>query len=100
METELFALLTLKDAEAAKVQLPEATFTEMAMACEPDNMLVNEFEQREGHVPVVERLYRIVYRGDDASTEKVRAALPSGAYWYGSTQADYNGANDRTPDCN
>ncbi|MCQ9342367.1 hypothetical protein [Corynebacterium kozikiae] len=85
---EVFALLTQKDAQRAQELLPQAKFTQMAMACEPDNMLVNEFQQREGRPPIAESLYRIELDGADAAlgTGVIVEALPQGAYWYGSSR--------------
>ncbi len=64
------------------------------LTCEPDNMLVCQFEQAEGHVPVAEALYRVVVNGRSAldlrdATKAVVAALPAGTYWYGTTDEGY-----------
>ncbi len=60
------------------------------LTCEPDNILVNQFELTEGHSPSVEVLYRIVINGRSAlslvaATKAVVSALPKGIYWYGTT---------------
>ncbi|QGU07717.1 tRNA (guanine-N(1)-)-methyltransferase [Corynebacterium occultum] len=60
------------------------------LTCEPDNMLVTQFEQNEGHVPVVEVLHRVVVNGNShldlkELTQVVVRSLPQGAYWYGTS---------------
>lgn len=60
------------------------------LTCEPDNMLVSQFEQMEGHAPSVEVLHRVVVNGISdldlrEATKVVTAALPRGAYWYGTS---------------
>ncbi len=60
------------------------------LTCEPDNMLVSQFEQAEGHVPSVEVLHRVVVNGSSElnlreATKAVTSALPRGAYWYGTS---------------
>lgn len=60
------------------------------LTCEPDNMLVTQFEQTEGHAPSVEVLHRVVVNGVSdldlrEATKAVTAALPRGAYWYGTS---------------
>lgn len=60
------------------------------LTCEPDNMLVTQFEQVEGHVPVTEALHRVVINGDSHLdlkdlTQLVVRQLPRGTYWYGTT---------------
>ncbi|AKK06254.1 hypothetical protein CMUST_09690 [Corynebacterium mustelae] len=59
-------------------------------SCEPDNMLVAQYEQRTGKVPVAESVYRIVVHGRcdrslvDATAVVVKL-LPDDALWYGTT---------------
>lgn len=60
------------------------------LTCEPDNMLSTQFAQEQGHMPIVESLYRVVVnghsdRGLKELTQIVATALPSGTYWYGSS---------------
>lgn len=60
------------------------------LTCEPDNMLVAQFELAEGHAPSVEVLHRVVVNGSSEldlreATKTVSAALPEGAYWYGTS---------------
>ncbi|AGF72796.1 hypothetical protein [Corynebacterium halotolerans] len=60
------------------------------LTCEPDNMLVAQFAQTEGHAPSVEVLHRVVVNGSSdldlrEATKAVTAALPAGAYWYGTS---------------
>lgn len=60
------------------------------LTCEPDNMLVTQFAQQEGHQPVVEALHRVVVNGRSAldlraATQAVVAALPGNPYWYGTS---------------
>lgn len=73
---------------------------EISLTCEPDNMLVNQFEQLEGRSPTAEVLHRVLIFGTTAlSLVDVTAAvvqlLPAGSYWYGTTmdgQLDNHGA--------
>lgn len=72
---------------------------DVSVGCEPDNMLVTEYEQRFDMPPVVESLHRIVVGGQgrggvDLSevTKTIAAALPkapdgSEGLWYGGTRA-------------
>lgn len=60
------------------------------LTCEPDNMLVTQFSQMEGHPPITEVLHRMVLNGEsDAAlkdlTTMVVENLPEGAYWYGTS---------------
>lgn len=60
------------------------------LTCEPDNMLVTQFEQVEGHQPVVEALHRVIINGTSGlplreATQAVVAALPDNSYWYGTS---------------
>lgn len=60
------------------------------LTCEPDNMLVTQFEQTEGHVPVTEVLHRVLVNGRShldlrELTQLVVRNLPRGTYWYGTT---------------
>lgn len=64
--------------------------TEVSLTCEPDNMLVNQFEQAEGRSPTVEVLHRVLIVGSTllpvvAVTTAVVSVLPTGTYWYGTT---------------
>ncbi len=75
----------------AQVWAAETDFT-----CEPDNMLVTEYARREGHPPIAEVLHRVTVTGTTELelrevTKAVVAALPKGAYWYGSS---YEGGVD------
>lgn len=60
------------------------------LTCEPDNMLVTQFEQVEGHVPITEALHRVVINGSShlalrELTQVVVRSLPRDIYWYGTT---------------
>ncbi|ALC06235.1 hypothetical protein CDES_09215 [Corynebacterium deserti GIMN1.010] len=60
------------------------------LTCEPDNMLVTQFSQMEGHPPIVEVLHRVVVNGTSdlelkALTKAVVSTLPQGIYWYGTS---------------
>ncbi|BAM27757.1 hypothetical protein CULCOIPH002_15860 [Corynebacterium ulcerans] len=60
------------------------------LTCEPDNMLVTQYAQVEGHPPSVEQLYRIVLTGYStldlrAATKVVVGLLPHDIYWYGTS---------------
>lgn len=60
------------------------------LTCEPDNMLVTQFAQTEGHAPVVETLHRVIVNGRSdlelrQATQALVGALPENAYWYGTS---------------
>ncbi|WP_080794238.1 hypothetical protein [Corynebacterium pacaense] len=60
------------------------------LTCEPDNMLISQFAQEKGRMPIVESLHRVVINGhsDLGLRELTRVtvgALPEGTYWYGSS---------------
>lgn len=62
------------------------------LTCEPDNMLLTQYQQNEGHPPVGEELHRVVVNGRSSlelkvATQAVVAALPAGTYWYGTSHA-------------
>ena len=61
------------------------------LTCEPDNMLVAQYAQENGHMPSVDVLYRVVVNGRSAldlreATAAVVGALPEGTYWYGTSR--------------
>ena len=63
---------------------------EISLSCEPDNMLVTQYEQQEGHVPFNEVLHRVVINGRSGEdlkdlTATVVGCLPEGTYWYGTS---------------
>lgn len=63
---------------------------EIVLSCEPDNMLVTQYEQYEGHSPITEVLHRVVIQGrSDISlveaTKLVVKFFPAGTYWYGTS---------------
>jgi hypothetical protein len=60
------------------------------LTCEPDNMLITQFSQEQGHYPVVESLHRVIINGVSGlplreATQAVVASLPEGSYWYGTS---------------
>ncbi|MCS4489079.1 MULTISPECIES: hypothetical protein [unclassified Corynebacterium] len=62
----------------------------VTMSCEPENMLVSEYEQREGRVPLVEVLFRVLIHGSTkldlkAATQAVSSSFPPQTYWYGTS---------------
>lgn len=62
----------------------------VSLGCEPDNMLLNQYEQEHGHPPVAEVLHRVVIHGETdlglaEATQKVVACLPEGTNWYGTS---------------
>ncbi len=66
------------------------------LTCEPDNMLLTQYSQEQGHMPVVDVLYRVIINGRSGldlreATAAVVAALPEGTYWYGTS---HEGATD------
>ncbi|MDO4631390.1 MAG: tRNA (guanosine(37)-N1)-methyltransferase TrmD [Corynebacterium sp.] len=63
---------------------------EINLSCEPDNMLVTEYQQTQGRPPVSEALHRIIIHGETslslvAATKAVSESLPAGTYWYGTS---------------
>ncbi|MBN9643182.1 hypothetical protein ACFSSC_05315 [Corynebacterium mendelii] len=63
---------------------------EISLSCEPDNMLVTQYEQQQGHSPVAEVLHRVVINGRSTLTPRqltaaVVACLPEDIYWYGTS---------------
>ncbi|CAB0559262.1 hypothetical protein CIP107546_01389 [Corynebacterium diphtheriae] len=60
------------------------------LTCEPDNMLVNQWQQEHGTIPTSEQLHRVVITGEfdgelRKATECVVRQLPEGSYWYGTS---------------
>ncbi|MGP6172893.1 tRNA (guanosine(37)-N1)-methyltransferase TrmD [Corynebacterium sp. A21] len=106
VSTDLNILITPADWDRAITKMPKklrkAGFTAsdihaqlVDLTCEPDNMLVSQFEQIEGHVPVVEALHRVVVNGDShlalkELTQVVVRSLPQGIYWYGTSLEGYS----------
>ena len=101
VSTDLNILIVPSEWEKVLENLP-ATLSEYGFAaseihsqivdltCEPDNMLVTQFSQLEGHPPIVEVLHRLVINGSSDLelkdlTKKVVGALPQGIYWYGTS---------------
>ncbi|MEK0372256.1 hypothetical protein [Corynebacterium mastitidis] len=86
---ELPGALRERGYEAERVWAQEAD-----LSCEPDNMLVTQYAQVEGHPPIAEVLHRIVINGYGdldlrAATAAVVACLPEGTYWYGTSVAGH-----------
>lgn len=74
------------------VKVTESTAEIIEFSCQPDNMLLAEYQQKEGHLPIEESLQRVVINCEAPAdtdlrevTKTVVAALPEGIYWYGST---------------
>ncbi|MFC5939173.1 hypothetical protein ACFPVT_07190 [Corynebacterium choanae] len=89
LEPELSQHLTDEDCTPMNIAVEELSF-----ACEPDNMLVSEYQQREGHPPVAEILHRVVVhsrstRAASEVTKHVVTALGNPQYWYGTTSAGF-----------
>lgn len=64
---------------------------EISLSCEPENMLVAQFMQAEGHAPTSEVLHRVIVNGVSALdlravTKAVIAQLPEDTYWYGTSK--------------
>ena len=62
----------------------------VSLSCEPDNMLVTEYEMKNGTPPITESLHRVVVNArtalsDAEMTRAVVACLPEGASWYGTS---------------
>ncbi|MDO5670732.1 MAG: hypothetical protein Q4G50_12130 [Corynebacterium sp.] len=61
------------------------------LTCEPDNMLLAQYAQEQGRMPITEVLYRVIINGSSgldlrAATAEVVAALPADTYWYGTSR--------------
>ncbi|APT85015.1 hypothetical protein [Corynebacterium aquilae] len=62
----------------------------ISLSCEPDNMLVTEYEQTHGAPPITEVLHRIVVNAHTALNERdltkaIVDCLPAGTPWYGTS---------------
>ncbi len=105
VSTDLNILITPSEWEEAVTTMPgalEKSGFQVAeihaqlvdLTCEPDNMLVTQFAQTEGHAPIVEALHRVVINGQSGLqlkelTQTVVRALPEGAYWYGTSHEGF-----------
>lgn len=101
VSTDLNILITPADWERTAARLPkklrkagyqaETIHAQVVdLTCEPDNMLITQFEQNEGHVPMVEVLHRVVVNGRShlelkELTQVLVRALPRDSYWYGTS---------------
>lgn len=81
-------------AKLAAAGFEDCQFVETVFACEPDNMLVAEYQQLHGSAPVTEVLSRLVVLSHQPAaarlwevTAAVVAALPAGTLWYGTSTA-------------
>ncbi|WIM66894.1 tRNA (guanosine(37)-N1)-methyltransferase TrmD [Corynebacterium breve] len=99
--TDISVLITPGEWERVSAKLPkklrkagfepyDVNAEQVDLTCEPDNILVNQYEQAEGHQPTVEVLHRVIINGRSdldlrEATQVVVRALPEGTYWYGST---------------
>lgn len=99
--TDLNLLLNAKDAPALaeKIgkELAEAGYVPtnveiqlISLSCEPDNMLVTQYEQVHGRPPVNEDLHRLLVNGtteleNKDATKAVVALLPEDTFYYGTT---------------
>lgn len=77
---------------ASGIKVTESSAEIIEFSCQPDNMLLAEYQQKEGHLPIEESLQRVVINCEApadtdlrAVTKTVFSALPEGVYWYGST---------------
>ncbi|AKE41485.1 Uncharacterised protein [Corynebacterium kutscheri] len=98
VSTDINVLLTKKEWQKFLESIPSISDLEVSavygdsvnLTCEPDNMLVNQFEQYEQRPPIAEQLYRVIVhsRSDLALTEvtkKIISVLGEGSYWYGTS---------------
>lgn len=101
ISTDINVLITPAEWQAASAALPQALQAAgyeatsihgdvIDLTCEPDNMLVNQYEQAEGRPPMAEQLTRVVVNGSSSlslvdATRAVVDALPEGSYWYGTS---------------
>lgn len=99
--TDLNVLINEKDAPAITQKLGEQLAASgyipsrvevqlISMACEPDNMLVTQYEQINGRPPITEDLHRFVINGETDlepkdATKAVVALLPEDTFYYGTT---------------
>lgn len=97
-DTESTARAIAESLKELGLQEISVHIADVAAGCEPDNMLVTEYEQRFSMPPVVESLHRIVVGAqkglgvdNSAVTSAIARALPaapdgSEGLWYGSTR--------------
>ncbi|PRQ12551.1 hypothetical protein C1Y63_00360 [Corynebacterium sp. 13CS0277] len=77
---------------AAGLHDPEIFVEPLSLGCEPDNMLVTEYEMRHGTPPITQTLHRVIVNArtalaDADMTRAVVDCLPADATWYGTTRA-------------
>lgn len=100
VRTELNLLMSERDCEAIARKLPKKLRREhyrvdsihadvLDLTCEPDNMLVTQYEQAEGSPPV-DPVMRVLINGESdldvrELTKLVVKHLPAATYWYGTS---------------
>lgn len=88
---EKFAPAVAEALAKMDVKVVESSAEIIEFSCQPDNMLLAEYQQKEGHLPIEESLQRVVINCEAEAgvdlrevTKTVVSALPQGVYWYGS----------------
>ncbi|WJZ03039.1 hypothetical protein [Corynebacterium freiburgense] len=94
VKSRIQVLLTPNEVEQVKLSgvlaQQELRVRAIDLACEPDNMLVTQFQQQEARQPVSEVLHLVELSGetnlaDTEVTQAVVARFPKHTYWYGTT---------------
>lgn len=62
----------------------------ISLSCEPDNMLITQYQQQYGALSPSMQLHRVVINGSSdlsltEATQVVVSALPEGTFWYGTS---------------
>ncbi|AZA11694.1 hypothetical protein [Corynebacterium gerontici] len=99
--TDLQVLMSQRDWQQISAVLPEALLAagyraqqihgeEVDLTCEPDNMLITQYQQQYGQLAPALRLYRVVINGESdldlrKATRVVVDSFPPATFWYGTT---------------
>lgn len=84
----------LRATKSGAVEIVGVFAQELSFSCEPDNMLVTQFEQHEGHVPLAEVLHRVVVLSVSSCglqdltsmiVDVIAAQVDTQLYWYGTS---------------
>ncbi|WP_308488190.1 hypothetical protein [Corynebacterium pelargi] len=74
----------------AGYQVEQIHAEEVDLTCEPDNMLITQYQQQHGQLAPSLRLHRLVINGASdldlrAATRAVAESFPPDTYWYGTS---------------
>lgn len=106
MSTDLQMLISERDWSRISTALPEALLAagyrveeihgeEVDLTCEPDNMLITQYQQQHGQLDPTLRLYRVLINGHSDldlrnATRVVADSFPPGTFWYGTTNEGHS----------